>query len=81
MIKRVYFSNWSFFEVKKVGAVNGGVNPVLEFSQNNPLCRIPAVVEATGISKRTVERIIKKLKEDGVIEFVGAPKTGGYDVK
>ncbi|HNW83001.1 MAG TPA: Fic family protein [bacterium] len=64
-----------------IGGVNGGVNPVLEFIQNNPMCRIPTIVEATGISKRTVERIIKELKEQNKIEFTGAPKNGGYRVK
>ncbi|HQI03842.1 MAG TPA: helix-turn-helix domain-containing protein [bacterium] len=71
--------------LKKAGGVNGGVfggvNIVLEFIQNNPVCRIPSIVEATGISKRTVERIIKELKDQNKIEFVGAPKNGGYRVK
>lgn len=71
--------------LNKLGGVNGGVfggvNPVLEFIQNNPMCRIPSIVEATGISKRTVERIIKELKDQNKIEFTGAPKNGGYRVK
>ena len=72
-------------QLKKVGGVNGGVtggvNPVLEFVRNNPICRIPAIVEATGIPKRTVERFIKQLREQNKIEFIGAPKNGGYRVK
>jgi ATP-dependent DNA helicase RecG len=30
------------------------------------------------IPKRTVERWVKQLKDDGKIEFKGALKTGGY---
>ncbi len=29
-----------------------------------------------GVSERTVERNIKKIKEDGVLERVGSKKTG-----
>jgi predicted HTH transcriptional regulator len=57
---------------------NGGVNEVFVYIQNHPLCRIPAIVQATGISERSIQRTIKALKAEGVIEFVGAPKTGGY---
>ena len=62
------------------GGVSGGVNIVSEFILNNPMSRIPTIVSGTGISKRSVERIIKKLREEGVVEFIGAPKTGGYSV-
>ena len=31
-----------------------------------------------GIPKKSIERYIKQLKEAGLIEFRGAPKTGGY---
>lgn len=32
------------------------------------------------VRKRTVERYLQKLRDSNVIEFRGAPKTGGYYV-
>jgi ATP-dependent DNA helicase RecG len=58
--------------------VNGGVKTVLAFIRNNPLGRVPAIAKGTGIPQKTIERYMKKLKEQGKIEFTGAPKTGGY---
>jgi len=34
--------------------------------------------EKTGIPSKTIERHIKKLRDEGVVQFIGAPKTGGY---
>jgi DNA-binding IscR family transcriptional regulator len=34
-----------------------------------------------GIPVRTLERWIKKLREEGFIEFKGSMKSGGYRVK
>ena len=34
--------------------------------------------EILGISKKSLERYIKQLKDAGLIEFRGAPKSGGY---
>lgn len=38
------------------------------------------VFEATeyNVTQRTIERWLKQLKDQGQIEFNGAPKTGGY---
>jgi hypothetical protein len=36
------------------------------------------LVVGTGISKRTLGRDIAYLKDKGFVEFMGAPKTGGY---
>jgi len=61
--------------------VSEGVNSVLEFIRNNPMCRVPFISKNTGIPAKTIERHIKKLRLKNKIEFVGAPKTGGYQVK
>ncbi len=39
------------------------------------------IQKAIGVSLRTIERQIRKLKEEGEIEFRGSPKTGGYYAK
>ena len=36
------------------------------------------IVDALNTSLRTIERWLKQLKDEGKIEFKGAPKTGGY---
>lgn len=36
------------------------------------------IADALNTSKRTIERILKQLKEEKIIEFKGPPKTGGY---
>ncbi len=59
------------------GGVNGGVK-ILEFIQLHPGCRVNFIAETIGISNRIVERYIRQLREQGKIEFRGAPKTGGY---
>lgn len=63
------------------GGVNGGVNSVLAFIQNKPGLSARAISGALGEPHRTVERWIKTLREQGKIEFRGAPRTGGYFAK
>ncbi len=62
------------------GGVSGGVN-VLEYIRRNPGRRAVHMIKVFNISKRTLERQLKNLKEDGKIEFKGSPKTGGYYAK
>ncbi|MEW6669283.1 MAG: ATP-binding protein [Thermodesulfobacteriota bacterium] len=58
--------------------VSGGVNALLEFIRKTPGLRKPQLSKATGIPVKTLEKHLKKLKNKGVIEFRGSPKTGGY---
>ena len=67
------------------GGVNGGVNvgvnvgvKIFEYIRLYPGCRTSAIAEAVGTTIRTLERHIRQLREQGKIEFRGAPKTGGY---
>lgn len=55
----------------------GGVN-LLEYIKTNPAKRVVHFEKVLGLPKRTIERQLKKLKEQGKIEFKGSPKTGGY---
>lgn len=47
---------------------------------NNPVISGIKISEQTHFSQSTVQRILKKLKDDGLIEYVGSRKTGGYRV-
>ena len=66
------------------GGVTGGVNEleaVYSYIQQHPGLRANAITLALSLSKRTLERHLRQLKEDNRIEFRGAPKTGGYYCK
>ena len=43
-------------------------------------CKLDDIVSATKIPKSTVTRYLKELQQDGLIEYVGSKKTGGYRV-
>ena len=60
----------------RVGATVGV--KILEYVRLHPGCRANVIAEAVGTTTRTVERHIRQLREQGQIEFRGAPKTGGY---
>jgi ATP-dependent DNA helicase RecG len=69
-------------ELAKAGGVNGGVNAdptqLLQLIQSKPGLKTTELAAQTGKPKRTIERWLKQLKAQGLIEFRGAPKTGGY---
>jgi ATP-dependent DNA helicase RecG len=62
------------------GGVNEGINRLREFVRNQPGKRVSEISAALDIPSKTVERWVKKLREQGVIVFRGPRKTGGYHV-
>ena len=64
------------------GGVTGGVKPeslnLLQLIQSQPGLKTTELVSQTGKPQRTIERWLKQLKDNQLIEFRGAPKTGGY---
>ena len=60
---------------------NNATNPaiaIFQFIQANPGIRAGMIAEKLSVSRRTVERYLKELKQTGKIEFRGAPRNGGY---
>lgn len=51
---------------------------IVSFIQNEPGSRANAITEGVELSKSIVRRELTVLINNDVIEFVGAPKTGGY---
>ncbi len=51
---------------------------VLEVIAENPGLRTPALAKRLGVSRSTVRNAIARLKAEGLVEFVGAPRNGGY---
>ena len=71
--------------------VNGRVNDIVNDAINEneqaiinllivtPGLNASEIANHIGKSVRTTMRYIKSLQEKGIVEFRGAPKTGGYD--
>jgi ATP-dependent DNA helicase RecG len=62
------------------GGVNEGINRLREFVRKQPGKRVSEISAALDVPSKTVERWVKKLREQGVIVFRGPGKTGGYHV-
>jgi ATP-dependent DNA helicase RecG len=74
------------FKRKEISAspsegVSEGVDALFDYIKNNPGNRTPQFEEALSVPVKTIERWLKKLKDEQRIEFRGAPKTGGYYIK
>lgn len=60
------------------GGVAEGVDRLADYIRNTPGRNVKQIAAALNLPQRTVERRLKKLKEQGRIIFTGSPKTGGY---
>ena len=58
--------------------VSEGVSSLFVCISNKPGLRIPELSEQIHVPAKTIERWIKKLRDENRIVFKGAPKTGGY---
>jgi ATP-dependent DNA helicase RecG len=58
--------------------VSEGVISLFEYIGNNPGQRVPAISQALNIPSKTLERWLKKLKNEGKIRYEGSAKSGGY---
>ena len=64
------------------GGINGGINGAIKKAiVDNAGIDVARLVAVLGKSRRTVERAIARLKQQGVIEYRGSKKTGGYYAK
>ena len=53
---------------------------IYSFIQKHPLAKHTDIQQLVNKSNATVERYLKILKENKLIKYVGAKKTGGYEV-
>ena len=53
---------------------------IYQYIRTCPESKITDIVERTKIPKSTVTRYLKELQKDGLIEYTGSKKTGGYRV-
>jgi uncharacterized membrane protein len=52
----------------------------LEFIKSHPDCKGNDIKKHFHVSLSTVNRILKQLKQEGLIEYTGSKKTGGYRI-
>ena len=57
------------------------VHIVAEFISDHPGCKGSDIAEHFHVSLTTVNRILAQLKAEGLVEYVGSKKTGGYQAK
>jgi len=63
---------------KRNGGINGGIKKSVA---DNPGIGVVWLAELIGMSERTVERAVADMKRQGIIEYRGSKKTGGYYIK
>ena len=54
---------------------------IYAFIEKHPYCSAAEIKKNREKSQSTVNRILKQLKDEGLIEYAGSKKTGGYRVK
>ncbi len=66
---------------RQSGGLDGGLeNKILWVIESNPTITVEAIAEEVAAPKRTVERIMKQLKENHVIERVGGKRYGEWKI-
>lgn len=63
------------------GIVNENEQTILNLLKTKPGLNASEIAESISKSWRTTTRYLKSLNEKELIEFRGAPKTGGYYLK
>lgn len=67
------------------GGLNGELNPAqkatLSYINENEGCNATEISDKTGVPFSTIDKHIRVLLKNGVIERRGSKKTGGYYVK
>ena len=53
---------------------------IYSYIQKNPLAKHADIQQLVNKSDATIERYLKILKKNGLIKYVGAKKTGGFEI-
>ena len=60
------------------GGITEGIDRLADYIKNTPGRNVTEITATLNIPRRTAERWLKKLREQGMIVFTGPRKTGGY---
>lgn len=63
-----------------VGLDVGIANKILELVVDNPKITMAEMAERLGVTKRTIEREVKQLREIGSIERIGSKRFGHWKI-
>ena len=77
VVKENYMRNVFYSNTKKLKD-NEGVKTLLQLIEKYPNKKTPFFVKELNTSVKNIERWIKKLRDEGKVEFIGSSKTGGY---
>lgn len=67
--------------VKKFGGKQKSSVKILELIKQNPKITLEEIANVLGISKRAVEKQVKKLREANIIERIGSDRSGWWKIK
>lgn len=67
--------------VKKFGEKQKSSVKILELIKQNPKITLEEIANVLGISKRAVEKQVKKLREANIIERIGSDRSGWWKIK
>ena len=56
------------------------IDTVLDYINKHPGCRSTGIISQTSYSKTTLDRCLSDLKKQGLVEYIGSKKSGGYRV-
>lgn len=73
-MKNVFVSNTKILNE----GINEGINSLYEYILNNQNQRVSQIEKALNTPAKTIERWIKQLKDEQMIEYKGSKKIGGY---
>jgi len=57
------------------------IEKICEFISENPNITLNELADKIGVTKRTIERNIQKLQNEGIIERIGSRKNGIWKIK
>lgn len=74
------YSEKNQMEIKKM-ILTDIQKQILDILSENNQCSAKIMAEQIGVSSRSIENNIKKLKEYGILERYGSPKNGYWEIK
>jgi ATP-dependent DNA helicase RecG len=79
MYKYIDTANTTTIEKTDNVGINVGIkDKILEYISNNPQITIPQLAQFLNVNDRTIERFMKKLREEGKIVREGCKKSGQW---
>lgn len=54
------------------------LDTIISYIEKTPGCKLTQIQDVIGKSLATTKRYVQLLRENGIIEYIGSPKTGGY---